>query len=132
MPPFQGSLFRNCSWVIDSASGNLSFVKVTFGPINTSSADAQTVPELDTAFHGDPITDNDVIFNQNVGADIAVSSDSCFGKNDHVLPDPRPRADILCGNIRELMDGGDILVLIVHTHYLLKDYLRFEAAVTTA
>ena len=50
-------------------------MKVTFGSINTSSLYSKTVPKLNAALDLDPIPDNDVIFNQNVGADIAVSAD---------------------------------------------------------
>jgi hypothetical protein len=48
---------------------------------------------LHPGFHGDPITDDDVILNQAVRADITFIANHGTGQYNHELPYPRAPAD---------------------------------------
>ena len=48
--------------------------------------DPQTIPQLHSALDGDPVTHDDVIFDQAVGADVAVMTYRCSRENDDELP----------------------------------------------
>jgi hypothetical protein len=56
-------------------------------------ANAQSVPQLHAALDGDPVTENHIVLNQTVRANIAVLSDPGTSQDDHKLPDASSCAD---------------------------------------
>ena len=56
--------------------------------------DAQAVPELYAGFHRDAVADDDFVLDEDVGADVAVSTDAGVGEDDDELPDAGGRADV--------------------------------------
>jgi hypothetical protein len=47
----------------------------------------KTVPQLDATLDRYPIPDHDIIFDENMSADVAICSDSRFGEYNDKLPD---------------------------------------------
>jgi hypothetical protein len=69
-------------------------------------ADAQAVPELNPAFDGDTVADDDIIFNEDVGTDVAVRSDSGLGEHDDKLPDAGAVSNVGGGDVGERVNEG--------------------------
>lgn len=56
--------------------------------------DAQSVPELHTAFHCDAVADHDVVFDENVIADVAVATNVGVWQYMCESPDACSRANL--------------------------------------
>jgi hypothetical protein len=54
---------------------------------------AQPVPELHPAFDGDSVAYDHIVFNEAVGADVAIAANLCAFENDDELPDASSIAD---------------------------------------
>nr|WP_231833875.1 hypothetical protein [Thermosynechococcus vestitus] len=48
---------------------------------------AQAVPKLNTVFDGDAVTNNHIILNKNMGANITVAPNPSFRQDHNELPD---------------------------------------------
>lgn len=58
-----------------------------------------SVPKLNTTFDRHMVTDDDFIFDEAVGADIAVAADDGSWQDHHVLPDPGSLANLFRLNV---------------------------------
>ena len=73
---------------------------------------AKTIPQLNAALDRNPISNYDIVLNENMRTDITVGSDSCPGKHDHKLPDPCAIANGIGSDIRKFVnDGFDLKVV---------------------
>ena len=70
--------------------------KTDVGANKNVTADTQSVPELDTILDGDAITDDHIVFDEAMRADVAVLAYSCARQHYNKLPDMRAIADIRC------------------------------------
>ncbi len=52
--------------------------------------EANSVPELNSGFDGDTITDDHIILDQDMRANIAIAADTGSREYDHVLPNSSP------------------------------------------
>ena len=64
------------------------------------------VPKLHTTLYGHPIPKNHIVFDENLGIDIALRADTCAGQDDGELPDTCPLADEGALNVRKGVDKG--------------------------
>jgi len=68
--------------------------------------DAEAVPELHAAFDRDLVADSHIVFNEHMGADVAVRTDLRIWQNDAKLPDTGSFADVRRLDVGEGMDEG--------------------------
>jgi hypothetical protein len=67
---------------------------------------------LDTTLNCHFVAEDDVVFNEAVRADVAAVADACIRKDNTILPDPSPRADMLSMHFRRGVDE-DVFTHIV-------------------
>lgn len=56
--------------------------------------DTQAIPELNSILDGDPITHDDIVFDKDLGANVAVASNPGIGQHDDELPDSGSCTDL--------------------------------------
>lgn len=56
--------------------------------------DPKTIPQLDTVLDRDAIAHDHIVFNKDLGADVAVATYPRLGQHDDVLPDVGAVADV--------------------------------------
>ena len=67
--------------------------------------DPQPIPKINAVFQRYPVTDDNIIFDEALRADIAVAANPGTGQDDGELPDARAVADPVGLDIGERVDG---------------------------
>jgi hypothetical protein len=108
---FNGRL-RKRWWILFAARKKI----VSEGHVGTDENivfNAQSIPELHPRFHCDAITHDDIIFDENMGADVAVGSDAGIAEDDDKLPYSCVTSYVYCLHVGQrayLKCHGDFLL----------------------
>ncbi len=86
------------------ASGGAVVGKRRVGADENPVAEADAVPKIDAAFDGDPVADHDVVFNENVGVDVATAPDLRSRKDMGKFPNLRVGSDFIGFDHRPRID----------------------------
>jgi hypothetical protein len=68
---------------------------------------------LNAALNRDPIPNHNIVFDENMRTNIAVGSDSCSRKHNHILPDPSTIADSIRSNICKFVNDRAHLTFLI-------------------
>jgi hypothetical protein len=66
----------------------------------------QSIPKLHTAFHGDAVAYDNIVFDEAMRANITVAANLGAGQHGNKLPYARPRADVRGLNVGQRMNKG--------------------------